>query len=159
MIKKIFPYIVLVALVIFIRSFVVTPAIVNGDSMDDTLQDGEVVIVNLISYRLGKIKRFDVVEVDYYDEYLVKRVIGLPNEKIEYRDNVLYINGIKKVPNVYFEETEDFIYETKDEEYFVLGDNRDISKDSRYFGGIKREQILGKINVVLYPFNKLGLIK
>lgn len=159
MIKKIFPYILMIALVILIRTYVITPAIVNGDSMNDTLIDGEVVLENKIVLKLGKINRYDIVVVDFYDELLIKRVIGLPNETIEYKDNILYINGIKKVPNITFELTEDFIYETQDEEYFVLGDNRDISKDSRYFGGIKKEQILGKVNIVLYPFNRFGILE
>lgn len=157
--KEIISYVIIIVLVIMIRTFLFTPAIVNGDSMDDTLADGDVVIVNKIGLTTNGINRYDIVVVDFNEELLIKRVIGLPDENIEYKNNELYINGIKEESDFDFEETEDFIYDTKDNEYFVLGDNRDISKDSRYFGVIEKNQIKGKVNLVLFPFKDFGTIK
>ncbi len=158
-IKEIIPYVIIVITVILIRTFLFTPAIVNGDSMDDTLSDGDVVIVNKIGLSIDGINRYDIVVVDFSEELLIKRVIGLPNENIEYKNNELYINGIKQETDLSFEDTEDFTYDTEDNQYFVLGDNRDISKDSRYFGVIEKEQIKGKVKLVLFPFKDLGIIK
>ena len=120
----------------------------------------------LESYFYYDIKRFDIVVVDYPDEPLIKRVVGLPGEKIEYRNNKLYIND--KLVKENFEvngKTGDYeIIESgesviPDDMYFVMGDNRINSTDSRSIGPVKKEQILGKANFVLYPFNKFGLIK
>lgn len=157
--NDIISFVIIVILVVLVRTFLITPAIVNGDSMDDTLIDGDVVIVNKIGLSLKGIKRYDIVVVKFDEEYLIKRVIGLPNETVEYKNNELYINGIKEENDFNFEETEDFNFETGEDEYFVLGDNRDISKDSRYFGVVSKEQIKGKVNFVLFPFKDFGKVK
>lgn len=157
--KDIISYIIIIILVIMVRTFLITPAIVNGDSMDDTLSDGDVVLVNKIGLTVKGINRYDIVVVDFNEELLVKRVIGLPNETIEYKNNELYINGVKEEKTHEFEETEDFNFETKENEYFVLGDNRDISKDSRYIGVINKNQMKGKVNFVLFPFKDFGIVK
>ena len=157
-IKEYIPYFIIIIIVVLIRTFLITPARVSGSSMDDTLVNKNIVIVNKIYLKTNKIKRYDIVVVKYDNEYLIKRVIGLPNEQVEYYNNKLYINDVEKT-KMKFEKTEDFQYETKKDEYFVMGDNRDISKDSRYFGAVKKENITGMVNFIIFPFNKFGKIK
>lgn len=153
-------YVYIILAVVLIRSFVVTPALVDGASMDETLKDGELVLINKFVYIVSDINRFDVVVVnnEHDEDKIIKRVIALPNEKIEYKDDVLYIND-KEVKGMTFEHTSDFVYETKDDEYFVMGDNRDISKDSRMLGNFKSKDIVGKVNLRIFPFKKFGSIK
>ena len=154
-------YIIIIIVVVLIRTFVVTPAMVDGDSMNDTLLDGNLVLINKIGYRINGTKRFDIVvlknEAD--NDRIIKRVIGLPNEKIEYKDNKLYINGEEVKTNIDFKDTEDFTAETKDNEYFVLGDNRDVSKDSRMLGNFNKKDIVGRVGIRFYPFDKVGYVK
>ena len=156
--KELIPYIIIILVVVLIRTFFISPALVSGSSMEDTLYDGELVIVNKIALKSG-IDRFDIVIVNIGDELLIKRVIALPNEKIEYKNNVLYINDEKIETPFEFEDTEDFVHTTGDEEYFVMGDNRDVSQDSRVLGAFNIKSIKGKVNLVLFPFNKIGFVK
>ena len=92
--KEIKDYIIIIVVVILIRTFLVTPAIVDGDSMNETLLDGNLVLINKLTYRINDINRFDIVVLDNDtdNDRIIKRVIGLPNERIEYKDNKLYIN-------------------------------------------------------------------
>ena len=154
-------YIFIILAVVLIRTFIVTPAIVDGGSMDNTLENGQLVLINKFIYRFDDINRFDIVVInnDADSDKIIKRVIGLPNEIIEYRDNILYINGQKVEAEIGFIDTEDFIAKTGEKEYFVLGDNRPISKDSRYFGSFKKDKILGRVTIRLFPFSKFGLVK
>ena len=161
--NEIKPYIYIVVIVVLFRTFVATPAVVDGDSMVGTLNNNDLVVLNKIIMHFNNIDRFDIVviENDKDEDKIIKRVIGLPNEKIEYKDNVLYINDkqVKMNSGVTYETTEDFVAQTKDNEYFVLGDNRDISKDSRYVGNFTKDEILGKVDFRFYPFDKIGFIK
>ena len=154
-------YIFIILAVVLIRTFIVTPAIVDGGSMDNTLENGQLVLINKIVMKTNNINRFDIVVInnDADSDKIIKRVIGLPNEIIEYRDNILYINGKKVEAEIGFIDTEDFIAKTGENEYFVLGDNRPISKDSRYFGSFKKDKILGRVTIRLFPFSKFGLVK
>ena len=154
--KEIIPYIIVIILVLLFKKFVFAPIKVNGESMMDTLKDGDIMILNIIDYKINGLKRFDIVVVDEGDELIIKRVIGLPGEKVEYKDNQLYING-KKINDKYAShETEDFSEVVPKGEYFVLGDNRTNSLDSRVFGTFSKKEILGKTSLVIYPFNRLG---
>ena len=157
-IKELVPYLVIVIFVILIRSFLVTPGLVNGSSMENTLFDNDLVIVNKIVLKNG-IDRFDIVVVNYNNDTLIKRIIGLPNEKVSYIDDKLYINDEPIEMPLDFEYTSDFELITGKDEYIVLGDNRNVSKDSRSIGPIKRDNIKGKVNFVLFPFKRFGVIK
>ena len=88
--KEILPYICVILFVILLRTFIITPVQVVGTSMVPNLKNGELMILNKITYKFNDIKRFDIVVVDYPKEPLIKRVIGLPGEKVEYKDNKLY---------------------------------------------------------------------
>ena len=154
-------YVYIILAVVLIRTFIVTPAVVSGASMDDTLEDGQLVIINKFIYRFDDIERFDIVVVknEEDNDKIIKRVIGLPNETITYTDNHLFINGELVTSDYDFAGTEDFTRTTSDNEYFVLGDNRKVSKDSRMLGNFTKDKILGKVGIRLFPFNKFGKIE
>lgn len=158
--KSLLPYIIILIIVVLIRTFIITPAVVNGDSMKDTLLDNEVVLVNKLYVNVSDIKRFDIVVINENGEHIVKRIIGLPGEKVEYKNNKLFINDKEVNSELKFKDTEDFVYEkVEGDKYFVLGDNREISKDSRIIGTINKDDIIGKVSIVLFPFTKFGVVK
>lgn len=157
-IKALVPYIVIVVVVVLIRTFIITPGIVNGESMESTLFNGDFVLVNKIGLWFG-IDRFDIVVVKLDNDTIIKRVIGLPGDTVKYADNVLYINGERVQTPIEFEATDDFTLTANKNEYIVLGDNRNVSKDSRLIGPVSRKQIKGKVNLVLYPFDDFGFIE
>lgn len=166
-VKTLFTYIGIILLVIVIRIFFIDPVRVDGSSMNTTLADGEIMILNKFVYRKSDVKRFDIVVIKEGDHYIIKRVIGLPGETIEYKNNKLYING-KKIKDPYpSTETDDFSIEnighTKipGDSYFVMGDNRAASLDSRYseVGTVKKKLIIGRARLVIWPINKFGLVE
>ncbi len=171
LIKELIPYVVILVVVVLFRTFIATPVIVRGDSMLPNLKDKEMLILSKISYRLSSIKRFDVVvldesKIDSDDKLIIKRVIGLPGDYIEYKDDVLYINGKEVKENYDRDVTEDFKLESicacskiPEDKYLVLGDNRSISKDSRYIGLIDKKYIKGKAVFRLFPLNKMSKVK
>ncbi len=161
--KELLPYLIIIVVVVFIRTFIATPVRVDGSSMVPTLKNNDILILNKLARNY---KRFDIVVVRAHNAKLVKRIIGLPGESIEYKDNKLYING-KVIKDVTPEETDDFsleeLYGMKkipDGYYFVMGDNRDGSSDSRDYriGLIKKENILGKTILRLWPLNKIKFL-
>ena len=154
-------YVYIVLIVVLIRTFLVTPAAVSGSSMESTLNNHDLVIINKLVYRIKSIERFDIVVVnnDEDNDRIIKRVIGLPNETIEYKDNKLYINGKLVGTKLNFKDTADFKVETKEDEYFVLGDNRPVSKDSRILGSFSKKDIVGRVGIRFYPFDKVGYVK
>ncbi len=160
--KEYFIYVCIILLIIFLCSFIVTPVRVNGTSMYPTLKDGEIMLLNKINYRFHDIKRFDIVVVKTDNEKIIKRVIGLPGETLKFEDNTLYIDG-QEVKEPYLkEETADFDLSLLEMEkvpsdcYFVMGDNRDNSKDSRMIGPVKKKQITGRAKLVVFPFDAKG---
>ena len=161
-IKPLLPYIIIIAVVLFIKAFIVTPIKVNGESMYPTLEEGDIMILNKTAYYFNKPKRFDIVVVDMPDEYLIKRVIGLPGEQIEYKDNTLYVDGKKVKENFEHGKTDDFNIkklgsDTVPEGYYlVMGDNRGNSLDSRELGFMKEEQLLGRTSLIILPFDRIG---
>lgn len=116
---------------------------VEGVSMDPTYKSGDVCTYNTKK----KIERFDVIVFEYKDKKQIKRVIGLPNENIEYKDNKLLINNQEvEEPSIYNHETSDLKDTVKDNCYYVLGDNRTMSLDSRMFGCVPKKSIIGVCN-------------
>lgn len=160
-IKDSLKYLIVIAIVFFIALFVISFEQVVGPSMKGTLDAGDVTIVNKLVYKFRTIKRNEIVSINQKDKIMVKRVIGLPGEHIEYKDNKLYVNGSLVLENNISVETKDFKledigYETIPKDmYFVLGDNRTNSSDSREFGLVKKDEIIGKIVMRLYPFSKI----
>lgn len=156
--KELLPYIMIVVVVVAIRAFIATPVRVDGASMNPTLEDGEILILKKYDRSL---ERFDIVVLDYNGEKLVKRVIGLPGEKIAYKDDKLYVDGKRVKEPFEHEVTDDFELEEQIPEgyYFVLGDNRINSTDSRMIGAISKEQIQGTTNFSIFPFDKFGTVK
>lgn len=157
-IKEVIPYIVIVVVVVLIRTFIITPVRVDGDSMKNTLKNGDI----LLLYKLSSIDRFDIIVLDEEkdNEKIIKRVIGLPGETVAIKKGKIYIND-KVIDDEYaYGQTSDYNKVTlRDNEYFILGDNRLISKDSRYFGPIKDNEIKGKIVFRLFPFTKIGTVQ
>lgn len=162
LLKDTFVYFIIIVLIVLIRTFIATPVRVNGSSMMPTLYNKDIL---LLTKSNRNIKRFDIIVINYGDERLVKRVIGLPGEHIKYVNNQLYVNG-ELVEEPFFTtpisnfDIKSLGYNVVPEHhYLVLGDNRMESKDSRYFGTISIDDIVGKTSFRLYPFNKFGKIK
>lgn len=166
-VKTLLTYIIIIVSVIVIRIFIIDPVRVDGSSMNTTLANGEIMLLNKIVYKKNDIKRFDIVVIDEGDKHIIKRVIGLPGETIEYKNNKLYINGEELNDPYPSTETDDFnitdIGHVKipGNTYFVMGDNRANSLDSRYpsVGVIKKNLIIGRARLVIWPFNKIGIVK
>lgn len=157
LLKELLPYIIIIIVVIIIRTFIFTPVVVNGPSMMNTLHNGDVMILDKIGMKLGGIKRFDIVVIQTGKTKIIKRVIGMPGETISYHDNKLYINGKEVSDNHSNEITYDFDeIKIPDNEYYVLGDNRTDSVDSRILGTIPKNEILGHATFIIYPFNRFG---
>ena len=122
-------------------------------------RSGEVLYLNKLN------KSFDQEDIVVIDKKvegsaIIKRIIGMPNDKIKCINGVIFINDEKYEDNFGSGETSDFDEITLgDDEYFVLGDNRIVSKDSRVLGPIKEKYIEGTTRVVLYPFSKIGKVK
>lgn len=143
---------------------------VIGPSMEYNLMDGDNLIVDKISYRLNDPERFDIVVFPYrYDRktYYIKRIIGLPGETVQIlEDGTILING-EKLTEYYGKEV---ILDAgraiepvtlSDDEYFVMGDNRNNSRDSRYedVGNIKKSEFIGKVWIKIYPFREFGKVE
>ncbi|UXS06405.1 signal peptidase I [Staphylococcus epidermidis] len=166
---------VAIALIALITKFVGKSYSIKGDSMDPTLKDGERVVVNIIGYKLGGVEKGNVIvfHANKKDDY-VKRVIGTPGDSVEYKNDTLYVNG-KKQSEPYLNYNEkrkqtEYItgsFKTKNlpnanpqfnvipkGKYLVLGDNREVSKDSRSFGLIDKDQIVGKVSLRYWPFSE-----
>lgn len=166
-----------IAAVIFLAYFITYYALEKtsmiGISMEATLQDGEEIIINKFSYRFSDPKRFDVIVFKQsgkeHSFYNIKRIIGLPGETLHIKEGLFYINGeiVRDVINAdpiynYGLAEEEILLE--ENEYFVLGDNRNNSEDSRFasIGNIRREEIIGEAFIRISPFNfvsKLNLNK
>jgi len=147
-----------ILLAFILRSFIFATSIVEGESMMPALEDGERIIFNKFVYIIGNPERGDIVIIQSSEKNYVKRVIGLPNETIEMRNHELYIND-QKQSSSYVDEyltklTGNFGPVTVPEDsYFVMGDNRPISKDSRNgLGFIDRSDIVGRSEFVIFPF-------
>ncbi|MCQ6274074.1 signal peptidase I [Bacillus sp. V3B] len=169
--------VIAVLLAAVIRYFLFAPIVVDGLSMMPTLHDQDRMIVNKFSYTIGEPDRFDIIvfHAPENKDY-IKRVIGLPGDTIEYRDDTLYVNGTA-YEEPYLDEykkqvidgplTNSFtLRETPvgsdvvpEGHLFVMGDNRRFSKDSRHIGTVPMEEVLGKTSVIYWPIEDVRLIK
>ena len=142
---------------------------VEGDSMQNTLYNKDQLIVDKISYRFRDPERFDIIVFPFqYKEntYYIKRIIGLPGETVQILDGDIYING-EVLEEDYGKETMVVSgravneIQLGEDEYFVLGDNRNHSEDSRFeeVGNIKRSDIIGRAFIRIWPFSRFGLLK
>ena len=161
---------VAIVAVIIIRTFLFTVIRVEGPSMQSTLYTGDRLIVTIIDVKLRGLERFDVVVCHYpnkSDRY-VKRVIGLPGETIEARGGVTYIDG-EPYDEPFLDPVMTSRYhsanysfgpvEIPEGSYFVMGDHRDDSNDSRMVGHIASNLIIGKARLIMWPFNHAGVIE
>jgi len=162
----------------FIRVFLFAPIVVDGPSMLPTLHDGDQVLVNKFVYYIKEPERFDTVVFHASEQRdFIKRVIGLPGEHIEYKEDTLYVNG-EAVSEPFLEErkkynepsqalTNDFTLEDLPGQYdtvpeghiLVLGDNRPNSTDSRMIGVIPIDEVVGKANLIYLPFDRIQFIR
>ena len=144
---------ILISLILILGFFLnnIFIAVVDGSSMEDTIHHGDVLIINKKSYSTSSPERYDIVNIYApckYDNFLVKRIIGLPGDTIEINDSIVYING-NKISEPYIKEEMNLPYYLKlkipKDKFFVMGDNRNISLDSRYFGLVQGTDIQGKV--------------
>lgn len=165
-IKDTSKYILVIITVLLLFIFVVGLNQVIGPSMNPTLKEDDIVIVNKLIYKFKKVNRNDVVIIKQDEKYMIKRIIGLPGEYIEYKNDYLIVNDETYEENFETTKTEDFSLKDIDPEldsipedmYLVLGDNRSNSKDSRSFGLISKEQIVGKAWIRIWPINNINII-
>lgn len=142
--KKRFKILLVIILFFFILGYFVSFIMVSGNSMSPTLNDGS---FHILVKHFYTIERNDVIAVYNKNAHknLIKRVIGLPNETVEYKDNQLYINNQLVEDKYAFGKTSDFTIVLKDNEYFCLGDNREHSLDSRTYGVFNKKDIIGEM--------------
>jgi signal peptidase I len=151
-----------------IRMFVAQPFIVSGASMETTFSTGQYLIVDQVSYRFEEPRRGEVIIFRYPKDpskFFIKRIIGIPGDTVTVKGNAVTITNAEQPEGVTLEEPyildmapTNNITETLGEgEYFVMGDNRDASSDSRMWGVLQRDKIIGRAFLRLYPFTKAGI--
>ena len=163
-IREIIPYVLIILIVMLIRLFLITPVRVDGLSMYPTLKDGEIILLK----KYDKLyNRFDIIVADFEDTKIIKRIIGLPGETLRYENNILYIND-EKIDEPFIKETvltSNFniskfnVDKIPEDTYFVVGDNRNNSTDSRIIGFINKKDINGVCDFSIFPFNTFGEIR
>lgn len=169
--KNIIQLAILLILTFVIFHYIFLPVKISGDSMYPTLKDSEMALMDAFHVDKENIERFDIIVVNsqYLDKYIVKRVIGLPGEKIEYKDDKLYIND-QYYPETFLDQdyidktkaekglsafTEDFVIQLDEDEIYVLGDNRINSLDSRVLGPFTYENVVAKNGLIWFPLNEM----
>lgn len=170
-------FVIALIFALIVRSFLFSPIIVDGPSMQPTLHDRDQMIVNKFIYRFKQPDRFDIVIFHASNEKdFIKRVIGLPGEHVAVRDNQLYIDN-EPIEQKFLEPYEDneIIYPVltndfsleklpgdydviPDNHILVLGDNRTNSTDSRSFGLVSMDQVVGKTNIVYWPLKRIHVV-
>ena len=159
------------AIFVVIYAFLFRPYQVNGRSMDPTFEDGEYVLTNLIDIRFGKLERGDIVvfnaPVDNEKDY-IKRVIGMPGDNIKIFGGKVYVNRQEIsqtfLPNDVFTNSGSYLGEGEEvvvpqDNYFVMGDNRNFSSDSREWGFVSKDKIIGKSFIVYFPLNHMRIVQ
>lgn len=162
--------IISLAIIIPVRYFLIKPFYVNGASMEPNFYNHEYLIIDEISYRFGKPTRGNVVVFRYpfdHSQYFIKRIIGLPGETIKIKEGEIYIYNQDQLEGAALNENYllpamktlgDVEVVLKQDEYYVLGDNRTASLDSRAFGVVKRQDIIGRTLLRGWPLDRVGLI-
>jgi signal peptidase I len=162
--------VVFMSVLVMVYLFIISPQEINGASMEPTYHNTELVLTNKIAYKLGEPKRGEVIifkspsnkEIDY-----IKRIIGLPGDRVKLSNNSFYVNdqkveepylpeGIITSPGTFLHEDEEIT--VPEGEYFVSGDNRPHSSDSREFGPIPLKDIIGRVLLRYWPPNRAGII-
>ena len=163
--------IISLAIIIPVRYFLFQPFFVRGDSMEPNFSDGEYLIVDEISYRFNVPKRGDVVIFKYPkdpSQYYIKRIIGLPEERVDIRDGYVKVYSQDFSDGVEVDESYlpmnlktpgNLEYELKDDEYFVMGDNRRASSDSRVWGPLAKDKLIGRVWLRGWPLAKIGIFE
>ena len=159
-------YVIGVAIVLLIANFIAKPVVVRGSSMNPTLNNFDICISNRLSIVLGgTIDRFDIVVAQTEEGEIVKRVVGIPGDVISYQGGVLTVNGTTVVedyiiddPSKHHSDMDFREIRLGADEYFLMGDNRTGSTDSRYFGPFHRSDIISKDMLILFPFNRIRLV-
>ena len=159
--------IIAIIIVIPIRMFIAQPFIVSGSSMVPTFQNGQYLIVDELSYKFEAPKRDDIIVFRYPNDpskFFIKRIIGLPNETVDIKGSDVYIinaehpEGFKlDQPFVENKSENNIHFELKADQYFVMGDNRSGSSDSRYWGAVPKNLLIGKVFLRLFPVNKVDV--
>ncbi|SIS38248.1 signal peptidase I [Salimicrobium flavidum] len=153
--------VIAIVLAFILRNFFFATSIVEGASMDPTLENGERVVFNKIVYHIDEPDYEDIVIIERPTKNYVKRVIGEPGDTIEIKNHQLWINGEKQnqeyLDNQSIQATRDYgPVEVPEGEYFVMGDNRAVSKDSRNgLGLVKEDEIIGRTELVIFPFEEM----
>lgn len=160
---------IVIVISLLITNYVLQRNTVKGESMVPTLQDGDELFVEKVSRYFGKINRFDIITVDTKGldprpNHIIKRVVGLPGETVEIKDNQVYINGEvleepflpEGVPTIPHNPAFNKVV-LAENEYYCLGDNRNNSNDSRSFGPVPQANIMGKLLIRFYPFDHFGV--
>lgn len=162
--------IISLAIIIPVRYFLIQPFFVRGASMEPNFYDGEYLIVDEFSYRLGEPGRGDVIIFKYPkdpSQYYIKRIIGLPSETVEIKDGQVIIYNLQNPQGLALDERTyepqktlaDLSITLKEDEYFVLGDNRSASSDSRRWGPLPENHIIGRAWIRAWPFDKMDILK
>ncbi len=151
-----------------IRTFVAEARYIPSDSMEPTLQINDRLIIDKISYDFIPPQRGDIIVfnptktliAENYHEAFIKRIIGLPGDKVEVKNGLVYVNGFPLKEN-YIEDKPDYQWGpviVPKNSYLVLGDNRNNSYDSHYWGFVPRNKIIGRAIIRFYPFNRIGFL-
>jgi signal peptidase I len=166
MIKEI---VIVIAIVLFIRTFIFENTKVIGPSMEPTLHENNALIVNKVEYRFTNPERGEIIVFPYKGDpskHYIKRIIGLPGEIIDIKDSTVYVNG-NPLKEEYILETMEqrgdinFPFTVPKDTYFVMGDNRNNSSDSRYqdVGTIEKSKIIGHAAIRIWPLTEFGIVK
>jgi signal peptidase I len=151
-----------IAIVLTINLFLAQPRTVHGDSMEPNLHEKQRVIVDLVSYRFRDPQRGEIIVLklpNSHSDPLIKRVVGLPGDTIEITNGQVYINDELLTEPYVTQDTPGYVQRqiVPEEHLFVLGDNRGASNDSRYFGMVAYEDVLGRAWVRYWPLDEIGV--
>lgn len=165
-------FIMVILIVLVFQHNVGLHAAVPSGSMEPTVQTGDHLIVNCLTYKFNDPQIGDIIAFYHHSEdkllpqKFLKRIIACPNDTIDIRDNVIYVNDVALDESAYLSSDVNtypylfnFPYTLPDGQYFVLGDNREFSNDSRFWGTVDRKDILGKAEYVIFPFNDIHKLK